>query len=162
MLIAVSSRSALGVTREIPEFVREILREEFGEGKLNPGRVWLDLPVIAETGISVPITFRVDAAMSEQEHVSQIMGFAPGNPEPILADYFLGPRSGKAEVSTRIRLARTQTVVAAAKLSDNSLWATTFNITVTVGACIEDIFLHEWEMDARREARRAAARAVGR
>lgn len=128
-------------TVDVPESVRPILGDAFGGWDLQPGRISLELPVIAETGLSVPVTFSVDSPMTEADHVQRIMGFVPGNPEPIMADYLIGPRAGIAEVQTRIRVARTQTILAAALMSDGSRFGTTFQITVTRGACIDDIFL---------------------
>ena len=145
---------------ELPERESAILLDAFGSKNLAPGKISVEMPILAETGNSVPITFRVDSPMTEADHVKRIMGFATGNPEPILADYLVGPRNGIAEVSTRIRLARTQWVYAAAKLSDGSGWGTAWRIIVTLGACNEDIFDLDWQRDAERRAMRAEARAA--
>ena len=45
--------------------------------------------------------------------------------------------SGKAVVSTRIRLATSQQLVAVAKMSDGSYWSHTVDVIVTLAACIE-------------------------
>lgn len=156
--IHVVPRSTWSETLDIPDVVRELLNARLGDGEFRPGRIEVKLPVIAETGFSVPITFRVDSPMTEQDHATRIMGIAPGNPEPFLADYFFTPEGGRAEVSTRIRLARSQTVVAAARLSDGSLWATMNEITVTLGACVEAAFLDQWAQVDAREARRRRER----
>ena len=63
-----------------------------------------------------------------------------GNPRPNVATFHLGPRAGLAEVSTRIKLSRTQQVVALAEMSDGSLWQNRASIIVTLGACVEDIW----------------------
>jgi sulfur-oxidizing protein SoxY len=47
-------------------------------------------------------------------------------------------RAGKAAVSTRIRLAETQTVTAIAQMSDGSFWSHAVNVIITLGACLED------------------------
>ncbi len=138
----------------VPELIQPLITQAFGGWELQDGRVHLDLPVIAETGLSVPITFSVESPMTEDDHVQRIMGFAPGNPELVLADYIMGPRAGRAEVSTRVRVARTQTVVAGALMSDGSRWGATFHITVTRGACIDDIFLPDLQAIQERERER--------
>ena len=51
----------------------------------------------------------------------------------------LGPRAGRAQVSTRIRLADSQKVVAIAKLSDGSFWSATADVVVTLAACTEEV-----------------------
>ena len=49
-----------------------------------------------------------------------------------------GPRAGKAEISTRIRLADTQQVVAICELSDGSFWSDKVDVILTLSACLED------------------------
>ena len=41
-------------------------------------------------------------------------------------------------MSTRIRLADTQTVVAIAQMSDGSFWSDQVDVVVTLAACLED------------------------
>jgi sulfur-oxidizing protein SoxY len=157
VIITVARITPLAAQEEgifVPELIRPLIEQTFGAWDLQSGRVHLDLPVIAETGLSVPITFSVDSPMTEDDYVHRIMGFAPGNPEIILADYIIGPRAGRAEVSTRVRIAKTQTVVAAVLMSDGSRWGATFDITVTRGACIDDIFLPDLEAIQERERNR--------
>ena len=161
-LVTVVQQPASAETIELPDREAAILLDAFGSSVLTPGKISLDIPILAETGLSVPITFKVESPMTDADHVSRIMGFAPGNPEPVVADYLIGPRTGKAEVSTRIRLARTGFVYAAAKLSDGTLWGTKFKIIVTLGACMEDIFDVDEALDAERRAIRGAARAAAR
>jgi sulfur-oxidizing protein SoxY len=64
--------------------------------------------------------------------------FTGRNPLPEVAEFQLGPRAGRARVATRIRLATSQRVVAAARLSDGSVWTRTVDVLVTLAACIED------------------------
>jgi sulfur-oxidizing protein SoxY len=45
--------------------------------------------------------------------------------------------SGVARVSTRIRLATTQTLVAMARMNDGSVWSASADVFVTLAACIE-------------------------
>jgi len=49
----------------------------------------------------------------------------------------LGPRSGRARVSTRIRLATTQKLVAIAQMNDGSFWSHTVEVIVTLAGCVE-------------------------
>jgi sulfur-oxidizing protein SoxY len=50
-----------------------------------------------------------------------------------------GPRAGRAEFATRIKLADTQKVVAIAELADGTLWTAAIDVIVTIAACIEGI-----------------------
>lgn len=100
----------------------------------------LDVTRIAETGNSVPVTVSVDSPMTAADHVRRIYIFVPGNPETHAATYHLSPACGRAEISTRIRLARTQTVRVVAEMSDDSVRATAVNVMVTLGACVEEMW----------------------
>ena len=104
----------------------------------QPGGVTLRLPNIAETGNSVPLTVTVESPMTPDDHVLRLHVFVEGNPEPVAATYHLGVRAGKAEISTRMRLARSQTVLALAEMSDGSVRSGTASIVVTLGACVEE------------------------
>ena len=78
--------------------------------------------------------------MTAEEHVSRIHVFVPGNPEPVAATYHLGARAGKAQISTHIRLARTQTVLALAEMSDGAVRSDAASILVTIGACVDELW----------------------
>jgi sulfur-oxidizing protein SoxY len=75
--------------------------------------------------------------MSEHDYVQSIHLFAPKNPRPVMARYYLNPRSGRAEINTRIRLAATQEVTALAAMSDNSFRKTTAKVIVAMAACLD-------------------------
>jgi sulfur-oxidizing protein SoxY len=119
----------------------EAFREIAGARAPRDGRVTLELPKIAETGNSVPVTVRVESPMTPADHVARIHVLSMGNPRPNVASFHLGPRAGLAEVGTRIKLSRTQQVVGLAEMSDGSLWQARASIVVTQGACVEDIWL---------------------
>ena len=101
------------------------------------GRVKIELPPLVENGNTVPFSVTVESPMSERDHVRSIHVFNEKNPQPNIGDFFLGPRAGRAAVSTRIRLADSQTVVALAQMSDGSWWSGAANVIVTIAACTE-------------------------
>lgn len=123
-----------------PEAVQEAMRQRIGTREPQPEGMALTLPKIAETGNAVPLTVTVDSPMTPEDHVRRIHVFVPGNPEPVVATYHLGVRAGKAEMSTRIRLARSQMVLALAELSDSSVRSAAASIVVTLGACVEELW----------------------
>ena len=116
------------------EPVEKLLAEIFGDRRPMPGVIAMKLSPLAENGLAVPITLSVDEPPAK---VKRIVLLAPGNPFPRAAEYRFGPRAGKAQVSTRIRLARSQSVTAVAELADGSLWSTAADITITSGACAD-------------------------
>jgi sulfur-oxidizing protein SoxY len=83
----------------------------------------------------VPLTISVDSPMTAEDHVSDIIVVAEGNPRPGLATFHLTPLSGRAEASTRIRLAATQNIVVVAKTSKGQLFAEQKPVKVTIGGC---------------------------
>jgi sulfur-oxidizing protein SoxY len=121
-----------------PEMMRDAVRKAIGEAAVNPGKVKLDLPPLVENGNSVPCTVAVDSAMTAAEHVKAIHIFNEKNPQPNVISVKLGPRAGRAEFSTRIRLADSQTVTAIAELSDGTFWSDAVDVIVTLAACVEE------------------------
>lgn len=120
-----------------PEEMRAAIRESFDDTPIQEGKVTLKLPVLSENGNSVPMSIDVDSPMTQADHVVTIQVFSEKNPLPNIVKYYLGPRAGKAKISSRIRLADTQTVTAIAQMSDGSLWSGTAKTIVTLAACID-------------------------
>jgi sulfur-oxidizing protein SoxY len=77
--------------------------------------------------------------MTPADYVKAIHVFNEKNPLPNVVSLYLGPRSGRANVATRIRLADTQTVMAIAELSDGSFWSDSASVVVTLAACLEEL-----------------------
>jgi sulfur-oxidizing protein SoxY len=123
-----------------PDAVRQAIRQRIGTREPQPGGMTLTLPKLAETGNSVPLTVAVDSPMTATDHVQRIHVFVPSNPEPVASTYHLGTRAGRAQISTQIRLARSQTVLALAELSDGSVRSDAASIVVTLGACVDEIW----------------------
>ena len=77
--------------------------------------------------------------MTADNCVKSIHIFNEKNPQPNIANFYLTPSAGRAQVTTRIRLADTQKVVAIAKLSDGSFWSVSVDVIVTLAACTEEL-----------------------
>lgn len=118
-----------------PEEARAEMARLLGGREARPGKVTLKLPAIAEDGRSVPLGIEVDSPMTADDHIRAIHVFAEHNPLPRVVTFHLSPRVGRASIETRIRLARTQTVMALAEASDGTVWSGAAQITVTVGGC---------------------------
>jgi sulfur-oxidizing protein SoxY len=104
---------------------------------LQTGRITLDVAPLIDNGNVVPVTVQVESPMTAADHVQAIALFADRNPQPEVVRFHLTPRSGLAQVSTRIRLATSQAVVAIARMSDGSVWVHRQAVVVTLAACIE-------------------------
>jgi sulfur-oxidizing protein SoxY len=114
------------------------VRAYAGVGSIKEGRVKLEIASLVDNGNSVPIEVKVSSAMREQDRVVGITVFNEKNPQPEIAEFVLGPRTGRAHVSTRIRLATTQRIVAVAKMVDGSCWTHTVEVVVTLAACLDE------------------------
>jgi len=121
-----------------PQEMQDAIRKVVGSAPVTKGRVKLELPPLSENGNTVPLTVSVESAMTPADHVRAIHVFTELNPQPEVVTFRLGPRAGRARVSTRIRLANTQTVTAIGELSDGSFWSATAAVVVTLAACLED------------------------
>ncbi len=99
------------------------------------GGIILEAPEVAENGNMVAVSIRVDSPMTETDHVRRIALLSTRNPVAEVATFHLTPLSGEAFVSSRIRLAESQDVVAIAEFSDGSLVQTRREVRVTVGGC---------------------------
>jgi len=87
----------------------------------------------------VPMTVSVQNPMTANDYVKSIHIFNEKNPQPNVGNFYLGPHAGRAQISTRIRLADSQKIVAIARLSDDSFWSTSVDVVVTLAACTEEV-----------------------
>jgi sulfur-oxidizing protein SoxY len=99
------------------------------------GKVKIDMPEIAENGNTVPMTIVVDSPMTEQSYVKDVLVVADGNPRAGVVTFHFSPASGVAEANTRIRLAKSQTITAVARMNDGSLFTASKDVKVTIGGC---------------------------
>jgi sulfur-oxidizing protein SoxY len=122
-----------------PAMLAGAIRDVTGSAVVRTGKVKLDVPPLVENGNTVPLTVTVSSPMAPEDHVKSIHIFNEKNPQPNVGNFVLGPRAGRAQVSTRIRLADSQKIVAIAKLSDGSFWSATVDVVVTLAACTEEV-----------------------
>lgn len=115
----------------------EAVAQFAGGQAVRPGRVKLDIAPLVDNGNVVPMRVTVTSPMSAADHVAEIAVFNEKNPQRDVARFTLGPRSGKADVATRIRLATSQKLVALARMNDGSIWSDTVDVVVVLAACIE-------------------------
>ena len=122
-----------------PETMASAIRAVVGSATVQNGRVKLDIPPLVENGNTVPMTVSVASPMTSSDYVKSIHVFNEKNPQPNLGNFFLGPRAGRAQISTRVRLADSQKITAIARLSDGSFWSVTAEVVVTLAACTEEV-----------------------
>jgi sulfur-oxidizing protein SoxY len=140
--LAVGAAVPIAVVRPAkatPADMQAAIAKIVGDAKLNVGRVKLDIPPLVENGNTVPCAVTVASPMSPKDYVKAIHVFNEKNPQANVISVSVGPRAGRASISTRIRLSDTQTVVAIAEMSDGSFWSDSVNVIITLGACLEDL-----------------------
>ena len=104
---------------------------------VREGRVTLEVAQLVDNGNAVPVTLSAVSPMTTADHVVALALFNERNPQRDVFTTRLGPRNGRARVSSRIRLATTQKLVAVARMNDGSCWTRTVEVIVTIAACIE-------------------------
>lgn len=109
--------------------------EIVGDAKPAESKVTLVLDEIAENGNNVPFEMSVESPMTAESYIKTIHLLSTANPQPAVAAFHLTPLSGKAIVKGRMRLARTQDVIALAEANDGSFLIATRRIEVTIGGC---------------------------
>src|SRR3954462_8537659 len=119
--------------------MQDAIAKVVGGAVINKGKVTLELPQLVENGNTVSMSVKVDSPMTQSDYVEAIHVFTEKNPQPNVVSFHLPPRAGRAAVSTRIRLADSQTVTAIAQMSDGSFWSQEVNVIVTLAACTEVI-----------------------
>ena len=139
-LFGASTVAAMGISLTAPAMASTdaaaaaIKKITGGKEKIS-SKVVLDTPQIAENGSTVPITVRVNSPMNASDNVKSLHLWADGNPNPNVASFHFTELSAKAQVATRIRLMKTQNVIAVAEMGDGSFALAKSKIKVTIGGC---------------------------
>ncbi len=128
MLMALGATAAAMLPARAMANVDDLVAAFTGGADIGEGGLTLTAPEIAENGNTVPIEVDAPGAVS-------IMVLATGNPTPGAATFNFGPLSGSQSASTRIRLAKTQNVLAVAKMADGSFVQVSQEVKVTIGGC---------------------------
>ena len=121
-----------------PDQARQAIQTLVGDQTVQAGRVIIDVPPLIENGNSVVMTLRVESPMTEQDYVKSVHVLAEGNPLPNLLSAYFTPRSGRAQVMSRVRLAENQRVWAIAQMSNGNFWSGYADTLVTTSACTEE------------------------
>ena len=135
-VVAVSSIGLFsGDAMADPAAVAKAIKDRIGGKKSMAGNITLELPQIAENGNTVPIAVEVASPMTDKDYVKALHIYAEGNPSPNVASFRFTPESGKARVSTRMRMIKSQNIVAVAEMSDGSVYMGKKAVKVTIGGC---------------------------
>ncbi|MFM9941184.1 MAG: thiosulfate oxidation carrier protein SoxY [Hyphomicrobiaceae bacterium] len=118
-----------------PQDAEALIKSILKDAKPAEGKVKLDLPEIAENGNTVPYAIEVESPVTATDYVKAVHIISTGNPQPQIATFHFTPLSGKAAASSRMRLGRTQDIVAIAEMSDGRFFMGKRTVKVTIGGC---------------------------
>jgi sulfur-oxidizing protein SoxY len=113
----------------------ELIERLTGRTLTKSDRLRLEMPAVFPTGYTVPMTLEVDSPMIELDHVRHVRVFAPKNPIIEVVGFRFAPLRSIARVSTRIRLAAPQYVVAVAEMNDGAFLMTKTWVDVATDGC---------------------------
>jgi len=119
------------------EDATKAIQEITGGKPIIDGKVKLVIPPLVENGNLVVLKLSVDSPMTANDYVKSVHVIAEGNPLPNIFTVHLTPRSGTANITTRVRLADSQTVWAIAQMSDGTFYQGSAETLVTLSACTE-------------------------
>jgi len=122
------------IAEAAPKDAKRKIAEIAGEAALDKDGITLTMPARTDRATFVPVSVRVDSPMTEEHHVTAIHLLTERNTKPDVTTYHLTPLSGRAEISTRIRIAKSGVVVALAQLSDGSVRIAKARVKVAAGA----------------------------
>jgi sulfur-oxidizing protein SoxY len=134
---AAPALSQIPTARPSLETLVPILKDLTRGAPVRESRVKLEIPHLAENGHLVPLTVSVESPMTPADHVRTLYLLSEKNPRPLIAKIGMAPGTGRAALTTRIRLAGAQYVVALAQMADGSFWADATEVIVTETACLD-------------------------
>jgi predicted secreted protein len=120
----------LELKRDLPKWLPELKFESWKEG-----RVHIDVPAVAESGLSVPCTVAIDSPMTADDHVKQFYMWALRNPRPIVVQMQFSAGMPVARFETRLRLGESQRLIGIAQMHDDVWWSGHADLTVLASAC---------------------------
>ena len=137
-LIGLTLGLSLRPTFATPAMMEAAIAEFTKKRPVETGRVRLDLPPLVENGNAVPLTVSVASPMTADDFIQRIALFNEKNPQPHIAVFHLSPLSGRATISTRIRLGDSQFITAIAETNKGTLFQAKAELVVTLPACAEN------------------------
>ncbi len=112
-----------------------LIKSILKDAKPAEAKIKLEIPEIAENGNTVPYTVEVESPNTEADFVRAVHIISTGNPQPLIATFQFTALSGKAHASSRMRLGRSQDIIAIAEMSDGKFYSGRRAVKVTIGGC---------------------------
>lgn len=103
----------------------DVLKEAFFAGKTVEKAqelIRLEAPRRAESGAQVPLMFSIEQPLTADHYFKNVYVLVGVNPVPLVGIFHFSAASGKAEISTRIRLERDSYIHVVAEDTDGKLY----------------------------------------
>jgi sulfur-oxidizing protein SoxY len=113
----------------------DLVKRLTGKTLTASDRLHLVMPQVFPNGYTVPLTLAIDSPMTEADHVRHVSVLAPRNPLVEVAAFHFVPQRSEPRVSTRIRLAEPQYVLAVAEMNDGTFLMTETWVDVATNGC---------------------------
>lgn len=117
------------VQAKMPGFITNIVKSS----AIIPGQLVVVVPPIAENGDVVPVTIKHLLTEQPGLYFEEVWLFNGESKQQIA--HFIFDSSVKALISTRIKMRKTSTIYAVARMHDGSLVSGNKNVKVTIGGC---------------------------
>jgi sulfur-oxidizing protein SoxY len=129
------SACPLRASAQAPDAVWTTLQQSYFPGKKLEAApfVRLTAPARADSGEQVPFAFSIDHPMTATRYIKSVTLIVDANPTPVTAVFHFNPRSGKAEISTRIRFDAESPVHVVAESNDGRLYANVMTVKASGG-----------------------------
>ncbi len=127
--------AALASTPTPSDDAAKVVEQLTGKTAIASDRLHLVMPQVFPNGYTVPLTLVIDSPMTEANHVRLVSVLAPRNPLVEVAVFHFVPQRSEPRVSTRIRLAEPQYVLAVAEMNDGTLLMTETWVEVATNGC---------------------------
>jgi sulfur-oxidizing protein SoxY len=133
--------AAAGVALSVPSLAiaadpdADLVAALFGKTPIQSEKLRLDMPPRFANGYTVPLALDVESPMTETDYPRAVHILAPRNPFLRVVTFHFTPGSGKAGISTRIRLAKPQNVIAVAEISDGTILMSKRWVVVEIDGC---------------------------
>jgi len=115
--------------------IPDALSKHYESEPIQEHAITLRAPEVAEEGKVVPVSIGRISLPGKDLHVTEVSIYSGNNLNCPVSTYKLSPSAMAEGLAGRMRLAKSTTVHAIARLSDGSLISGEKNIKVTIGGC---------------------------
>ncbi len=129
-----SYRQTFRIKPDREEAIR-IMKNIINGRDIKEGLIEMSLPDIAEDGNVVPLNFKINCEMTEEDYPKKVHVLALDNPFPEVAIFKFSPYNGEAKISFRIRMRGSSEVVVISEMIDGTVGLSKQYVEVMLGAC---------------------------